>query len=588
MQLKKVYLKFHVWRLKQISQRNFILLLSVFIGLFSGVLAVSIKNIVSFIRDLLNNFSKLFQFDFVLVFYPIIGIVLTYFVVKVLLKMPLPRGIPEILERVSLRSGKITSYQGLTAFLGSVLTVSFGGSVGLEAPAAQSASAFSFNLGALFKLNHRTKMLMIGCAAAATLSAIFNAPIAAVVFALEVFMLDLTTASIIPLLLSSATAFLTTHFFIEEEISFQYNLNQVFNVNSLPQIILLAICLGFFSAFYNKIYFKLTAWFKDVQSVFIRWLIGGFVLGGLVFLFPSLYGEGYDFINQILSGNDLEFWLLKDLNVEESFLVFSLFMLVLVFFKAIASIVTLQIGGVGGIFAPALFMGSALGFVLSKIFNHFNIYTNTGQMSLLGMTGLVSGLLHAPLTGIFLIAEITGGYKLFLPLMLISSIAFLISKYYEKNSIYQKILKEKGRYYGQGKDEMVIDKINFDKLIETDLHTISISGFLPDLIPIIKVSKRNIFPVIDEENNFVGIIHLDDVRTMIFDLEKYSSVPVRDLVRDPSAICDKSISATDLMQLFKKSGAWSIVITNEGKYIGLVSRSKMFQVYRNTLIEYSN
>jgi CIC family chloride channel protein len=581
--IKKAVLQVHLWRIKNIPLKNFLLIISIFIGIFSGLLAVSLKVSVKALQGFIDSFHHFDIGNYLHLFYPVIGVILSFLIIKKILRIKIPKGIPEILHKISKKTGKISHYQGLNSFLGAIFTVGFGGSVGLEAPAAQSASAFGYNLGILFNLNHKAKILLIGCAASATLSAIFNAPIAAVVFALEVFMLDLTTASIVPLLLSSATALLTKYFLMENDTSFHYTLGQVFDQSYLPQIVLLGVFTGIFSAVYHRIYFYTEQFFSRWNKLWIKWLVGGIILGILIFLFPSLYGEGYDYINQLLSGNDANFWIFET----DGFLVFVILMLLMVLFKAIASAITIQMGGIGGVFAPSLFIGGSFGFLIAKVLNFFGMEANTGQFTLLGMAGLVSGLLHAPLTAIFLIAEITGGYKLFLPLMIVTAVAFVISKYFEPNSIYKKQLIRRGSSYGRGKDRLVIDQISFRELIEKDFYTIHIDDHLGSLVEAVKNSSRNMFPVIDDEYNFLGIIQLDDIREYLFETELYEQMSIREIVHDPVAQCDINIEASEMIDLFKKSNAWNIVITDQGKYVGFVSRSKIFNVYRKTMIRYT-
>jgi CIC family chloride channel protein len=556
------------------------------LGVFSGILAVSIKISVKYIRQFLEYLNTVSGMTYLVILFPILGIILGYFLVTKVFKKSLPKGIPEVLNILSKKEGLVSYYQGLTSFYGSILTVGFGGSVGLEAPAAQSASAFGSNLSKLFHLDHQTKILMTGCAAAATLSAIFNAPIAAVVFALEVFLLDLSTASIVPLLMASASAFLTSHVFLDEEISFHYTLEQVFDRKYLPLIIVLGVFTGYFSAFYNRMFFWFKKYFDGISSIYKRWLIIGSVIGVLLYFFPSLYGEGYEYINHILRGKEVDFWIFPV--QDDNFLLFGLLFVLLIFFKAIASILTIQAGGVGGIFAPGLFIGGSLGFIISRSFNYFQMNANVGQFTLLGMAGLVSGLLHAPLTAIFLIAEITGGYKLFLPLMITAAISFLISKYYEKNSIYRKMLIASGSAYGQGKDKMILNQINLCEIIETDFQTLNVGDKLESLVLAIKRSKRNLFPVIDDEKNFVGIITLDDVREIIFNPEQYKTVNISELMFLPQARCEISITADELMAVFQKHNAWNVVITENGKYKGFISRSKMFHIYRKNVLHYTD
>lgn len=584
MDFRKLHRKFHSWRIRKISTKNFILLISIGIGIFSGCLAVSLKNAVFFVQKILKH-DSLSPFSSILsIGAPIIGISLSILVIKLFFKRKPKLGISAILESITRKNGFLSSDSILSSFFGSILTVGFGGSVGLEAPAAQSAAGFSSNLSRLFHLNYKTRLLMIGCAASATLSAIFNAPVAALVFALEVFMLDLTTASIVPLLLASASATLTSHFIASPELSFQAEFTPYFDLKFIPHIILLGILAGVFSAFFNRLYFYIQRIFKRINKQSLKLLIGAFSLGLIIFLFPSLFGEGFEEINEMLSGNDAH----VSIFTTEHFGLLLLLLILTLFLKALACCITVEAGGIGGIFAPTLFMGSTLGYIFTKVIDFFGLEVNQGQFSLIGMSALVSGIIHAPLTGIFLIAEITGGYKLFIPLMISSSIAYLISRFYEPKSIYNKILEQQGDHISHHKDKIILNRIQLERLIEKDFSTIQHDQCLGNLVDIIKTSRRNIFPVITSEGIFIGIVSLDDVRNMMFNTSQYNSIFISDLVRPPLAQVDINTKMEEVMDVFTTSKAWNIVVTKNGIYCGFLSRSKIFNVYRRTLVEFSD
>lgn len=582
MDFNRYHRKFHSWRIRKINTKNFILLLSIGIGFFSGCLAVSLKFAVKKINLLIQG-SHIYSNLFDLIF-PIVGIALSIFIIKFFFKKKPKLGISSILESITQKNGFLGSETIFSSFFGSILTVGFGGSVGLEAPAAQSASAFSSNLSRLFHLNYKTRLLMIGCAASATLSAIFNAPIAALVFALEVFLLDLSTASIIPLLLASASASLTSHIISDPELSFHTNFQETFDFKYLPHLILLGILSGMFSAFFNRLYFYIHSIFKTFNTVWLKLFIGGISLGVIIYFFPSLFGEGFGEINDILQGKETKFWIFDT----EHFSLFIVLLICTLFFKAVACCITVEAGGIGGIFAPSLFMGSTLGYIFSKVISFFGLEVHQGQFSLIGMAALVSGIIHAPLTGIFLIAEITGGYFLFIPLMVTCSIAYLISKYFEPESIYSKIVKQKGGEISRDKDKIVLNRIQFDKLIETDFSIVQYEMNLGHLVDVIRQSSRNVFPVINDETMFIGIVNLDDVREIMFDKSKYESTKIRELTHSPRAQVEYDTKMEDVMNLFKSSGAWNMVVTKNGRYIGFISRSKLFNVYRRTLVEFSD
>lgn len=582
MDFKRAHKKFHSWRIRKITTKNFVLLLSIGIGIFSGCLAMSLKNAVEGIQTLLQSINNIS--DFLHLIFPAIGILLSVLLIRVFFKRKPKLGISAILEAITRKNGFLSSDSILSSFFGAILTVGFGGSVGLEAPAAQSASGFSSNLSRLFHLNYKTRLLMIGCAATATLAAIFNAPVAALVFALEVFMLDLTTASIIPLLLASASATITAHFIANPELSFNSSFNSHFDLKFIPHIILLGILAGAFSAFFNRLYFKIQGLFKYINNTYLKILIGAISLGLIIYMFPSLFGEGFDDINRMLTGKESQF----SIFTSENFFLFMLLLIATLFFKALACCITVEAGGIGGIFAPSLFMGSTLGYIFTKTIDYFGLEVNQGQFSLIGMSALVSGIIHAPLTGIFLIAEITGGYNLFIPLMISSSIAYLISKYFEPESIYNKILHQQGNKISHHKDKLILNRIKLIKLLEKDFSVVNYSMTLGDLVEIIRQSKRNVFPVVNQNQNFVGIINLDDVRDIMFNVEKYNTIYLSELVHNPKATIDKQADMEEVMALFKSTGAWNMIVTDNGKYMGCISRSKIFNVYRRTLVEFSD
>ncbi|MGB0884346.1 MAG: chloride channel protein [Flavobacteriales bacterium] len=581
---RKHYKKFHSWRIRRISQKNFILILSVCLGIFSGFLAVALKNSTHFIGEYLQSLNTDRWLDWAYIIFPILGIFLSYLLIRLFFKSRPELGISAILESITKTNGFMKTSTLFSSFFGSVLTVGFGGSVGLEAPAAHSASVFSSNLSRFFHLNYKTRMLMIGCAATATLSAIFNAPIAALVFALEVFMLDLTTASIVPLLLSSASASITSYFISSPELSFRYQLQDAFNLSDLPIILLLGIVAGLFSAFFNRLYFFVQQQFDKLKKYRYKMLVGALVLSVMIFLFPVLFGEGFDAINAMLSGETIKLSIFQTENKS----VFLLLIACVIFLKAMACCVTVQAGGVGGIFAPSLFMGASLGYFFSESLRFFGLETTNGQLSLLGMSALVSGMLHAPLTGIFLIAELTGGYQLFVPLMLSSAIAYLISKYVERHSIYTKILETKGEHLSHNKDKSVINRLKINKLIEKDFLPAHLNMTLGQLVDIVRLSKRNIFPVLDDNKHIVGVILLDDIRQIMFDKEQYERIQVSDLMNPAQAQLDVSCHMEEVIDCFNKTGVWNIAITHSGVYLGFVSRSKLFNAYRRKLVEFSD
>ncbi|MDA3952697.1 MAG: chloride channel protein, partial [Bacteroidales bacterium] len=491
--------RFLIWRVKKIDDKKFMMFLSVLVGVVVGFAAVIIKNSVHFIQSLLtNDFAQQYH-NYMYFAYPAIGILLVYIFAKHILKRTVGHGIPTTLYAISKNNGRIKPHNMFSSIVTSALTVGFGGSVGLEGPTVATGAAWGANIGRFFHLSYRQVTLLLACAGAGAMSAIFKAPIAAIVFILEVIMLDLTIVSLLPLLFASVTAAITSYLFLGMDVLYPIEITEKFTLNEIPYYILLGIFAGFVSVYFTRVYKFTQEWFDKQSNSLYKWLIGASILGLLIFIFPSLYGEGYEAINGCLHGtndhlfNNSLFYSLKD----NMFWVFSIFALVIIF-KAVATSVTFGAGGVGGIFAPTLFIGANTGLLFAQMLSYFGIkelsYSN---YALIGMVGLIAGVLHAPLTAIFLIAEITGGYGLILPLMIGASVSFAITRLFEKYSVYTYQLARKGELFTHDKDKVVLSLLKVPQLIETDFSTICKEATLRDLVKVIAKSKRNIVPVID-------------------------------------------------------------------------------------------
>ncbi|MCI2229229.1 chloride channel protein [Polaribacter sp. MSW13] len=579
-----------ILRYKYISQRQFIYLLSILVGFLSGVGAVVLKNLTHFFQHLLEgklviDYHHAFYFLF-----PILGLTIVYLIIKYIIRNRVSHGIPSTLFAISKRKGIMKRYQMLASILTAPLTVGFGGSVGLEGPTVATGAAISSNISRLFHLNQTTRNLLIGCAAAGALSSIFKAPIAAIIFAIEVFSLDLTIASMLPLLLASLSAIITSYFFFGSDVLLPFKIEDAFKINDIPYFIILGLILGVVSIYFTEAYDRIQKLFDKIDSPIKRLLVGGIGLGILVFFIPPLYGEGFEVINNLLAGNAEE--ALKNnfmhLDLTNVWIVI-LLLFGLVFFKIIASALTFGAGGVGGIFAPTLFMGSVMGNCVAKIINITGISNvSESNFTLVGMAGLLAGVLHAPLTAIFLIAEVTGGYELFIPLMLTAAIAYSIAKYVHPYSVYAMELGRKGELITHDKDHAVLTLMDIDRVIENNFVAVYSDMNLEKMIKqaVVK-SNRNIFPVISEKDEkLIGIILLDDLRPIMFDQTLYKTVFARDIMQNPPEIIvigkDKM---TDIMKKFKESNAWNLPVIKNGKYIGFISKSKLLTAYRNKLIE---
>ena len=582
--------RFLVWRQKHISDRNFILVLCVVIGLLAAIAAVVLKTSVHYLEHWVRNTPGRYMESLFLLVFPVIGIFITVAYVRYIVKEDISHGVSKILYAISRNKGVMKLHNTWSSIVACSFTGGFGGSVGMEAPIVSTGAAIGSNVAQAVRFGHKRTSLLIGCGAAAAIAAIFKAPIAGLIFALEVLMLDLTMASIIPLLFAAVTGAIFSAIFLGEQIEFYFTLRDAFNYQAIPFYILLGIVTGVVSLYFTWMNAKVEGRVKKIANPFRRVLIGGGILGVLIFLFPPLFGEGYYTMRSLLSGQPeglLEYSLFSGF-MDDTGLVFVGFLILVLFFKAIATSLTTGAGGIGGVFAPSLFMGGITGFVFSRLVNTFSGFKiSEYNFALVGMAGLIAGVIHAPLTAIFLIAEITGGYELFIPLILTASISYLTVHYFQPHSLYTKKLAQKGHLLTHDKDQVVLTLLNVESVVETNLQTVTPDQTLGELVGVIAKSQRNIFPVIDNENNFLGIVVLDDVREIMFDRGKYDTLKVRNMMFQPRATVSPGDSMDEVMRKFRDSGLWNMAVVDNGKYIGYVSRSNVFDVYRKKLIEFS-
>jgi CIC family chloride channel protein len=476
-----------------------------------------------------------------------------------------------------------------SSIITSAITVGFGGSVGLEGPTVSTGSAIGSNLSRLFRLNYKNTILFIGCATSGAMAAIFNAPIAAMIFSLEVLMLDLTLSSLIPLLVASISASLTSYFFMGKDVLFHFNLQESFVLKDIPYFILIGILCGLISLYFTKLHTFTLGLFKKMSNIWLRAVIGGSLLGLLIYLLPPLYGEGYVTVNTLLSGNYVD--VIKNSFLEpfaQNPFIIILFFGILTLVKVFATSFTLGAKGVGGIFAPSLFLGSILGFFFAFTLNSFGFdKLSLINFTLVGMAGTLAGILHAPLTAIFLIAELTNGYELILPLMITSALSYITIKTFEPHSLYTSQLAHRGELITHHKDKAVLTLLKLEKVIEKNFVPVSPDDSLRELVKAIKNSSRNIFPVIDKEKNFLGLVPLDNIRNIMFEHELYDTVLVSELMIDPPLVISLEDSMEDVMNKLKDTGLWNLPVVSHGKYLGFVSRANIFNAYRKLLIEFS-
>ncbi|MBL4594050.1 MAG: chloride channel protein [Flavobacteriales bacterium] len=588
MNVNKVMSKFYLWRVKHIQHKHFVLFLSLIVGLLSGLAAVIIKNSVHFIQHFISTGFTENIHNYLYFIFPLVGLFLTVVLIKYVIRRPVGHGIPGVLYAISKKNSIIKSFGIYASVITSALTVGFGGSVGLEGPTVSTGGALGSNLGRLFKLDYKTTTLLIGCGAVGAMSGIFNAPIAALVFALEVFMFDLTLTSMIPFLVASVSAALTSRMMLGDNVLFDIQIQDAFLTSDVPFYMLLGVFTGLISVYFNKMFWFIEDLFDKLKKPFLRLLIGGSLLGVLIFFVPPLYGEGFVTIKMLFSGNYTSIVnnsLLYDFQDNTLIMLGLLFALLL--FKVIASALTFGAGGVGGVFAPSLFVGASGGFVFAKTLNHLGLTDlSESNFTLVGMAGLIAGVLHAPLTSLFLIAEITSGYELIIPLMITATIAYLTSKYFVPHSIYNMQLAKRGELLTRHKDKAVLTLMNLETEVEKDFNIIDPDSTLGDLVKVVSLSKRNLFPVVDEEGLLRGIITLDHIREIMFKPEMYD-VKIESLMIQPRDYISLDANMEVVMEKFSQSNAWNLPVLENDKYVGFVSKSKLFNAYRKMLINFS-
>ncbi|MDR3652261.1 MAG: chloride channel protein [Paludibacter sp.] len=591
MENKAWYLKMLAWREAHIKERNFILILSFVVGIFSAIAAFLLKSAIYLIKHILTESFSRYTVNYWYLVFPAIGILITSLFVRYIVKDNISHGITRILYAISQRKSIMKLHNVWTSLVGSSITIGFGGSVGAEAPIVLTGSAIGSNLGNFFKMDQKTLMLLVGCGASGAIGGIFKAPIAGLVFTLEVLMLDMTLTAIVPLLISSVTATAMSYFFSGSEFTFQFTKYEPFSIERIPYLILLGIICGLVSLYFTRGMNRIEGFFRRFSNPYSKLAIGGSVLSLLIFIFPPLYGEGYDTISALLNGHsvstlDRTFFL----GMGNSPWVLIAYLSLIIGFKIFASASTTAAGGVGGIFAPSLFIGCLTGFVVAKIFNVFGIHVPMENFALAGMSGLMSGVMHAPLTGIFLIAELTGGYNLFMTLMIVSTVSYLTIILFEPHSLYAMRLAQKGELMTHHKDKAILTMLKMENFIETDFIELYPEMTLGELVRDISKSKRNLFPVVNPINHIlVGIVLVDEVRNIMFRPDLYERFKVKKLMTSPPALLNPTMPMGKVMDIFEDTNSWYLPVVDENKvYLGFVSKSKIFNSYRHVLVHFSD
>ena len=561
---------------------NKIYWMSLAIGVFSGIAAMILKNLIHFIENALVGHLNISSENLLFFAFPIIGIFLTVLIIKIFVKDNLGHGVSKVLAAISLKRGKIKPHHMFSSMITSSLTIGFGGSVGGEAPVVLTGAAIGSNMARFFKLSQQETMLLLGCGATGAIAGIFKAPLAGIVFTLEVLMLDMTMASMIPLLISGISAAVVAYFFMGDAVMFQFHIVNIFDARNIPYYLILGIISGFVSLYFTRMTMFMERKFATIRKPLMKVVYGGLILGLLIFVFPPLWGEGYTGINKIFHGigpdlldNSLFF------NLKDNPWFLLLFLGLLMIFKVIAMTATTASGGVGGVFAPSLFVGAIEGYFVALLFNQiFGLNLPADNFALAGMGALMAGVMHAPLLGIFLTAEITGGYQLFFPLIISAIAAYLTIMRFEPHSIYTKTLALNGDLVTHHKDNAVLHFMDVSHLIENDFEIVSPDATLGDLTKVIARSKRNLFPVVDKDGMLKGMIKMTDIREFIFNTELYDKVKVKDLMYMPEHYISPHDTMLKVAEKFESSGRFNLAVIDDGKYIGFISRATVFSNYR--------
>lgn len=589
---KNLFQQFLLWREKNIKEKQFILILSFLVGIFTAFTALILKMLIHWIQNFLTDNFNTTEANYLYLVYPVVGIFLAGLFVRHIVKDDISHGVTKILYAISRRQGRIKRHNTWSSVIASSITIGFGGSVGAEAPIVLTGSAIGSNLGSIFKMEHRTLMLLVGCGAAGAIAGIFKAPIAGLVFTLEVLMIDLTMTSLLPLLISAVTAATVSYITTGTEALFKFHLDQPFEMERIPYVIMLGIFCGLVSLYFTRAMNSVEGLFGKLKNPYQKLALGGAMLSILIFLFPPLYGEGYDTIELLLNGTSNANW---DTVMNNSLFyghgnLLLLYLMLIILFKVFASSATNGGGGCGGIFAPSLYLGCIAGFVFAFFSNKFDFsyYLPEKNFALMGMAGVMSGVMHAPLTGVFLIAELTGGYDLFLPLMIVAVSSYLTIIVFEPHSIYSMRLAKKGELITHHKDKAVLTLMKMENVVEKNFVAVRPEMDLGELVKAISASRRNIFPVTDQAGILLGIVILDDIRNIMFRQELYHRFTVGKLMTTLPARLYDTDSMEQVMRTFDDTQAWNLpVVDKEGHYLGFVSKSKIFNSYRQVLVNFS-
>lgn len=588
--LIRIIERFIEWLHGRLDKKQFLILSSILVGLTAGLAAVVLKLLVHYIRLAATHDYHIGLQGVLPIILPVVGILLTVFFVQKHLKGKLGRGNANVLQAIARKGSRLPPDQMYSHIVTSALTVGFGGSAGLESPMVTTGSAIGSNYARTYKLTYKDRTLLLACGAAAGIAAAFNAPIAGLLFALEVLLADVTISLFIPVMISAATGAILSLILLDEHMRLVFRMQQAFDYHNVPWYIIMGVIAGLISVYYSRVFPRITGFFRKRKKLpWMNAVIGGAALSLLIWCFPSLYGEGYESITRLAEGHPemlLKNSLFESFSGNQTYVLIFIGLIMLI--KVFATGITIGSGGNGGNFAPSLFVGAYLGFAFSHGLNLAGI-TNlpVANFTIVAMAGILTGIFHSPLTGIFLIAEITGGYELMIPLMIVSALSYTIVKYFEPFSMDVKALAQKGKIFTHDKDKNILTVIKVAKMIESDFQTVTPDLTLGELVEVVSKSQRNIFPVVNAEGQLEGIIKLDNIRDIMFRRELYLQVTCEDIMKQPAAVIEPDESMYDVMKKFDETGAWNLPVIENGKYIGFISKSNIFTHYRDKLIRSS-
>lgn len=587
------YMKLLRWREDHIPEKSFVVILAIIIGVASGLAAVLLKFLIGTISGLVNSVTEASQANYYYLVFPIIGIFLTGIYVRYVVRDNISHGVTRVLYAIAQKKSRLKFYNMYASLASSSVTIGCGGSVGAEAPIVFTGAAIGSNLGQAFRLSPHMLMMLVGCGAAAGISGIFKAPIAGVLFTVEVLMLDLTAGSVMPLIMASVAGATVAYVFTGYNVEFFFTQSEMFYTSRIPYVVLLGVFCGLVSVYFTKMIEVMERMFGRISRPRYRFFLGSILLSVLIFVFPPLFGEGYESINYLLNGhveqifNNSLFYGMRS-SVGATLLLVG----ALCFMKVFATSATNGGGGVGGTFAPSLYVGCMAGFLFAYAVNSLGIVDPTMPLStknfaLVGMAGVMAGVMHAPLMAIFLTAEMTGGYSLFLPLLIVAAISYGTSRIFSNYSIYTKRLALQGELLTHQKDKTVLTLLKMDSVIETDFIPVHPDMSLKQMVDVISKSKRNLFPVTDDDGQLLGIVLLDDIRNIMFRPDLYRRMHVKRFMSMPPAKVELGTPMDQVMKMFDNTGAWNLPVVEEGRYVGFVSKSKIFNSYRQVLKHYS-